>query len=180
MDPVSSAVGNSRRGITRVAQLEGLPGALQVKGAVLVGPHLLIAQGDQGAGNGRLGLGVNDLAVIAFGRGGRRRGLAGSRLALFGGGWAGYGFLGLAVSGLGGWSWGWGRAGDGFLGLTDLGLGVISYRGAGQDQGPHQNETAQRKFLLHIDLLQPAALPARPEYFSPANLPRLIASRVCV
>ena len=60
-------------GVTRVAQLEGLPGALEVEDAVLVGPHLLIAQGDQGVGNGRLGLGVNHLAVIAFGGDGRGR-----------------------------------------------------------------------------------------------------------
>ena len=156
---MSSEVASSPPGITRVAQLEGLPGTLQVEDAVLVGPHLLIPQGNQGAGNGRLGLGVYDLAVIAFGRGGRRCGLAGSRLAIFGGGWAGYGFLGLAGGGLG--VLGWGRAGNGFLGLTDLDLGVISYRRAGQDQGPHQKEPAQRKFLLHIDLSQPAALPAR-------------------
>ena len=142
----------------RGAQLEGLPGARQVEGAVLVCPHLLIAQGDQGAGNGRLGLGVNYLAVISFGSRGRRRGLAFSRLALFGGGRAGYGFLGLTVNHLGGL--GWGRAGNGFLGLAGRGLGVISQRPAGQDQGHHQNEPGQREFLLHIFLFQPAALPA--------------------
>ena len=151
-------------GITRVAQLQGLPGALQVKGAVLVGPHLLIAQGDQGAGNGRLGLGVNDLAVIAFGRGGRR---LWSGLQPPGPLWLGLGWLGVPWSGRGRPLGGLGRgcAGNGFLGLAGRGLGVISYRRAGQDQGHHQNEPAQREFLLHIDLFKPAALPARPEYF---------------
>ena len=190
-------------GITRVAQLEGLPGAFEVKDAVLVSPHLLIAQGNHGVGNGRLGLGVNHLAVIAFGGNGRGRlGLTFRGLALWGRDCAGDRGLGLAFRGLGSH----GRAGDGdgflglaldglalrgrgrrrnrllglglnrlrgshrgsagggFLGLGLNGLGVGGQRRAGQNQGPHQDEHGYTEFLLHADLFQPGALPARPEY----------------
>ena len=168
-------------GITRVAQLEGLPGALQVEDAVLVGPHLLIAQGDQGAGDGRLGLGVNHLAVIAFGGDGRGRlGLPFSGLALwsrncagdggfglrFGGlgshgrAGTGNGFLGLALDGLAASGAGAG-AGDGFLGLASTVLGSDGQRRAGQNQGPHQDEHGHTEFLLHACPFRPAALPAR-------------------
>ncbi len=120
----------------------------------MVGAHLLIAQGDQGAGDGRLGLGVNHLAVIGFGG-------------------AGGGRLGLAFNNL--TFWGWGRAGDGFLGLA-----VSGQRHAGQNQDPHQDEHGHTEFLLHASLLQAATSPARPEYFFPANVPRIMAPRVFV
>jgi hypothetical protein len=60
-------------------------------------------------------------------------------------------------------SWGWGRAGSGFLALAGCALGVIGCRRAAHNQGHNQNEPEPKEFLLHIDLLQPAGLPARPE-----------------
>ena len=62
-------------GVARSPQLQSLAAAFEAEGAVLAGMGHFGAQGDQGAFDGRLGLGVHDLADIGgLGRRGQEQG----------------------------------------------------------------------------------------------------------
>jgi hypothetical protein len=124
-----------------------------VEGAVFVGSHLPVSQGDQGVFDGFFGLGVDDLAGIGVGPGGERLpGLALNDFAAVGFGLAFDGFLALAFNDLA--AVGWSCAFEGFLGLAADDFGVIGQGRVGKEQGSGQDAHVRPEWLYHAYLFK--------------------------